>query len=89
MRWTKASGMRREQLRANGQRYNDILKSTKASLIDLIRIADERFVLVERPWKTDLVLCRPQVGPRSTGQKTAWGLYYKGGRLRPLTSYQV
>ncbi len=46
---TKASGLMREQMSANGQSYNDILKSTKASLIDLIRIADDRFVLVERP----------------------------------------
>ncbi len=46
---TKASGLMREQLTANGQSYNDILKSTKASLIDLIRLDDERFKLIERP----------------------------------------
>ena len=46
---TKASGLMRAQLSANGQNYNEILKSTKASLIDLIRIADDRFALVERP----------------------------------------
>ena len=46
---TKASGLMRAQLTADGQSYNDILKSTKASLIDLIRIDDDRFELVERP----------------------------------------
>mgnify|MGYP000686092372 CR=1 FL=1 len=46
---TKASGLMRAQLSANGQSYNEILKSTKASLIDLIRIADDRFALVGRP----------------------------------------
>ena len=39
----------REQLSANGQNYNELLKSIKASLIDLIRIADDRFTLVGRP----------------------------------------
>ncbi len=46
---TKASGLMRAQLTADGQSYNDILKSTKASLIDLIRLDDDRFKLVERP----------------------------------------
>ncbi len=46
---TKAAGSMREQVSAKGQSYNDILKSTRASLIDVIRIADDRFVLVERP----------------------------------------
>ena len=46
---TKASGLMRAQLTADGQSYNDILGLTKASLIDLIRLDDERFTLVERP----------------------------------------
>ncbi len=46
---TKASGLMRTQMTANGQDYNELLKATKASLIDLIRLADERFELVTRP----------------------------------------
>ena len=46
---TKASGLMREQLIANGQNYNEILKTTKARLIDLIRLDGDRFTLVERP----------------------------------------
>jgi hypothetical protein len=39
----------RAQLSADGKSYNEILASTRASLIDLIRLADDRFTLVERP----------------------------------------
>ena len=46
---TKASGLMRAQMAADGRNYNDILKTTKASLIDLIRLADDRFELVTRP----------------------------------------
>ena len=46
---TKASGLMRLQMTANGQNYNEILKTTKASLIDLIRLDDDRFELVTRP----------------------------------------
>jgi hypothetical protein len=46
---TKASGLMRAQLSADGKSYNEILASTRASLIDLIRLADDRFTLVERP----------------------------------------
>jgi hypothetical protein len=46
---TKASGLMRTQMTANGQNYNEILKATKASLIDLIRLDDDRFELVIRP----------------------------------------
>ena len=45
---TKASGLMRTQMTANGQNYNEILKATKASLIDLIRLDDDRFELVTR-----------------------------------------
>ncbi len=43
---TKASGLMRAQMTADGRNYNEILKNTKASLIDLIRLADDRFELV-------------------------------------------
>ncbi len=46
---TRASGLMRAQLTADGQSYNEILKSTKASLIDLIRLDNDRFELVQRP----------------------------------------
>ena len=46
---TKAPGLTRTQMTANGQNYNEILKNTKASLIDLIRLADDRVELVTRP----------------------------------------
>ena len=46
---TKASGLMRTQMSNNGQNYNEILKAAKASLIDLIRLDDDRFELVIRP----------------------------------------
>ena len=49
MSLTRASGLMRAQLTAGGQSYNEILKSTKASLIDLIRLDNDRFELVQRP----------------------------------------
>ncbi len=49
---TKASGLMRLQMTANGQNYNEILKTTKASLIDLIRLDNDRFELVTRPHGT-------------------------------------
>ncbi len=49
---TRASGLMRAQLTADGQSYNEILKSTKASLIDLIRLDNDRFELVQRPHGT-------------------------------------
>jgi hypothetical protein len=46
---TKASGLMRAQMAADGRNYMEILKTTKASLIDLIRLADDRVELVTRP----------------------------------------
>ena len=46
---TKASGLMRTQMSNNGQNYNEILKAAKDSLIDLIRLDDDRFELVIRP----------------------------------------
>ena len=47
---SKASSLLREQLRLNGQDYNEVLKKSGAGrLVDLIRLADDRFSLVATP----------------------------------------
>ncbi len=36
-------------MRSSGQNYDEVLKKTGGRLIDLIRLTEDRFKLVERP----------------------------------------
>ena len=45
----KSAGFLKEELRSNGQNYDEVLKKTGGRLIDLIRLTGDRFKLVERP----------------------------------------
>ena len=49
MSLSKAAGELREDMRANGQDYDATLKKVGGRLIDLIKLAPDRFKLVERP----------------------------------------
>jgi transposase InsO family protein len=47
---SKAAALLKQALRLNGQDYNEVLKKSRAGrLIDLIRLASDRFTLVEQP----------------------------------------
>ncbi len=49
---SKAAATLKEQLRSDGQNYDEVLKKTGGRLIDLIRLTEDRFKLVERPHGT-------------------------------------
>ena len=46
---SKAAATLKEQLRSDGKNYEEVLKKTGGGLIDLIRLTEDRFKLVERP----------------------------------------
>jgi hypothetical protein len=49
---SKAAATLKEQLRSNSQNYDLVLKKTGGRLIDLIRLTEDRFKLIERPHGT-------------------------------------
>jgi hypothetical protein len=49
---SKAASTLKEQMRSSGQDYAAILKKTNGRLIDLVRLSEDRFKLVERPHGT-------------------------------------
>ncbi len=49
---SKAASTLKEQMRSSGQDYAEVLKKTNGRLIDLIRLSEDRFKLVERPHGT-------------------------------------
>ncbi len=49
---SKAAAKLKEQMRSDGQEYAEVLKKTGGRLIDLIRLSEDRFKLVERPHGT-------------------------------------
>ena len=52
MSLSKAAPTGKEQMRSDGQEYGEVLKKTGGRLIDLIRLTEDRFKLVERPHGT-------------------------------------
>ncbi len=49
---SKAAAKLEEQMRSDGQDYAVVLKKTGGRLIDLIRLTEDRFKLIERPHGT-------------------------------------